>query len=79
MPGRQLRACLGDGPVADLDDLAGFLGQGDELARCDGAVGRVVPLRQCLEGMDLTCAEVEDRLVVERELGAVERRAQVGP
>ena len=64
-------------PAADRLDQAAVLGDRDELGRVEQAALGVLPADQRLEAADLAGAEVDDRLVVERQLVAVERVAQL--
>ena len=77
-PARRLRAGLADHPRADRDDQAGVLGDGDELDRRDQPARRMVPADQRLERADAVVLEVEQRLVIQLELAALEREPQVG-
>ena len=63
--------------VGDLrDDLAGLLGKLDELQWADGA-RRVIPAQQRLGSHDATGGKPDDRLVVQAELAAVQRFAEL--
>ena len=64
-------------PAADRLDQAALLGDRDELARVEQAALGMVPAHQRLEADDLAAAQRDDRLVVELELVAVERVAQL--
>ena len=77
-PARRLRARLADHPRADRDDQPGVLGDRDELDRRDQPARRMVPADQRLERADAVVLEVEQGLVVELELAALEREPQVG-
>ena len=76
-PGLDGAAGFGEHPAAELDDLAGFLGRGDERARHYQAVVRVVPAHQRLDAEQFALGEVDDRLVLEEELAALERQVDV--
>ena len=64
-------------PAADRLDQAAVLGDRDELGRVEQAALGVLPADQRLEAGDLAGAQADHRLVVERELVAVERVAQL--
>src|SRR5690606_2831134 len=66
------------GPAADRHDEAALLGERDELRGADEAVLVVVPAAERLEAEHLAGLERDHRLVVEAQLGALERAAQVG-
>jgi hypothetical protein len=69
-------------PFADPAEHSGFLGDRDELGRGDVAELGIVPAQQRLEALDLERLGIDDRLVVEGELAAFDRRqwrAQLDP
>ena len=65
-------------PSADRDDQAGLLGDRDELGRADQTAIGVLPAQQRFDAHHRPGREVDDRLVVDGELvaleGAVQRR-----
>ena len=64
-------------PAADRLDQAAVLGDRDELGRVEQAALGVLPAHQRLEAADLAGAKVDHRLVVERQLVALERVPQL--
>ena len=77
-PARRLRAGFAEHPGADRHDQPGILGDRDELGRRNQPARRVVPADQRLERADAIVLEVEQRLVEQFELAALEREAEVG-
>jgi hypothetical protein len=77
-PVHHLLARLAQDPVADRRDQAPvLLGGGQEAARAEQALLRVLPARQRLDGDRLAVAlEIHDRLVVQAQLVALERAPQ---
>ena len=76
----QLRRFLERGPqhpFADLADQAGFLGQRNELGRRDRPAGRMLPADQRFEPGDLLAGGADDRLVMDRQLAALDRLAKI--
>ena len=75
------RAGLADGllehPLADPHDQPGLLGHADELRRQHQPSFGVLPAQQRLDADDLARAERDLRLVVQRQLGALDRLAQL--
>ena len=69
---------LAQHPAADLDDQPGLLGQRDELDRRQQPAVGVLPADQRLEPADLPGLQPDRRLVVEDELGAVQRAPELG-
>ncbi|MCP1924909.1 hypothetical protein J2R89_000225 [Bradyrhizobium elkanii] len=67
-PARQHRAGAADHPLAELVDQSAFLGDRDEDGRRDQAARRMLPAQQCLEAGDAAFADVEERLVDEKQL-----------
>src|SRR5207244_10546833 len=61
-------ARLREDPVADGDDQACLLGQGDEVVREDQTPLRVLPAGECFYPRDAAVPEPDDRLVVDYEL-----------
>ena len=59
------------------DDQAGLLGERHELVGADQAVARVVPAHERLDADDAAADDVGLRLVVQLELAALDRRAQL--
>ena len=70
---RQARSCT----HADRHDQAAVLGDGDELGGVEQAALGVLPAHERLDAGDLAGAQADHRLVVEGELVAVERLAQL--
>ena len=64
-------------PAADRQDEARLLGERDERQRRHDAAGRVEPAQERLHADDPAGRELDDRLVVEPELGAVDGAPQV--
>ena len=64
-------------PAPERDDQAALLGDRHELAREHDALARMAPAHEPLDGDDAALVEVHERLVVELELVALERLAQV--
>ena len=62
---------------AERGDEAGLLGEADELGRADDAVARAVPAHERLDAEQPVLGDVEDRLVVDAELLALDGAAQV--
>ncbi len=77
LPGRIVAAHLVQDPRADVEDEARFLGERDELRRCDLAVPRQPPAQQRFGADDEPAREVDLGLVAHDELVAVERPAQL--
>ena len=73
-----LPAPLQQHEAADGHDQPGLLGHREELLRQQQAAPRVVPAQQGLEARHLAAREVDERLVVDPELAALDRPAQVG-
>ena len=78
LPRLRLRAGFAQHPFADRHDEAGLLGERDELGRRHQPMVRLLPAQQRLGADDAAAGEVDLRLVVQRELAALERAAQVG-
>ncbi len=78
LPGAELAARLRDDPPTHRDDEPGLLRDRDELGRREQPTARMVPPDERLEAEGPARAEVDDRLVVEDELAALERPPQVG-
>ncbi len=76
VPRPELRAGLLDDPCADGQDETALLGDGDEPARREQAVGGVVPPQQCFGPGGHHGVELHDRLVVQLELIALERSVE---
>ena len=76
MPLRGALHRLHQGPVAELLDKLGFLGNRDEQRRRDEATGRMLPAHQRLDADDGSAREIHLRLVMQLELLLRERRAQ---
>jgi hypothetical protein len=71
-PGRRIGARPLERPLPHAHDEPGLLGARDEIARRDEPPLGVVPAHQGFEARDLTRLEVDDGLVVENELSAIE-------
>src|SRR5690349_19028452 len=65
-------------PFPERDDQTRLLCERDELERTELTLGRVLPADERFVAGDLVRLEVDDRLVFERELTALERIAQLG-
>ena len=77
-PAGHLAAGLAQHEPVELDHQAGLLGQGDELGRGDQATVRPRPADQRLGPGHPTVVEVDDRLVVDHQLLALDRALQGG-
>ena len=77
-PPRVVGGRLGQHPGAERHDLAGFFGQGDELAGLHHPPLRVRPSDQGLESGELPGGQRGDRLVGQRERGVGDRLLQRG-
>ncbi|MNM41348.1 hypothetical protein D3C81_521640 [compost metagenome] len=77
MPGPQLRAGLVQHPVADRQDQAAALGDGNEHVRCQQAQLRMLPAQQRLGAGGGRIGRREFRLVVQQQFVARDRLAQV--
>jgi hypothetical protein len=64
-------------PASELDDLAGFFGGGNEGARHDKALFRMIPAHERLDTEELAAFEVDDRLVLDEEFVAFQRPVDV--
>ena len=64
---------------AQREDEPGLLGEGDEARRREQAPLGVVPADERLAADDRTRGQLDDRLVVERQPAALDRRRQRGP
>ncbi len=73
VPIRRLEAGLLEHPAAERNDETGLLGQRDEAVRADQAQSRVLPAHERLEALERTVGQAQLRLVLEEELGAVQR------
>jgi len=76
LPARALLARLAQHPLADRHDELRVLGDRQELARQHRAELRVLPAQQRLGADHAAAQHVDDRLVAEHELAALERLAQ---
>ncbi|HEX2160444.1 MAG TPA: hypothetical protein VHF88_01320 [Thermoleophilaceae bacterium] len=72
LPARNLVAGLAQHPLADRQDQAGPLGDGDEAVGRDGTERRMVPAHQGLDADHLAAAQVDGGLVVEPQLTALD-------
>ena len=77
LPGRELAAGLVDHPLADPLDDAGLLGERDEVARGHQPALGTAPAHQRLDPRAGSRLEIDDRLVVELQLVAIDRAEQV--
>ena len=77
-PLRSLGDCFAEHVARDLGDQTGALADGDELVRGDPTECRMVPSQQRFDGNDLARREIGLRLVVDEQLFALERFAQIG-
>src|SRR5690606_197779 len=75
LPGGELQERLADRPLAERNDQAGFLRDRDEFGR-RYPVAVVLPAHQRLDRPGPRAAHVEHRLVVERDLAALEGAMQ---
>src|SRR5207248_10826217 len=73
-----LAQCLVEDVAREGVDQARLLGDGKELGGSEQAARRVPPADERLDARDGVRREVELRLVVEREVSARERLAQLG-
>ena len=76
----QLRGLLERGPkhpFADLADQPRFLGQRHELGGRDRAARRVLPADQRFEAGNFLAGGADDRLIMDRQLAALDRLAKV--
>ena len=64
-------------PFAERQDEAAVLGDRDEHGRRNHALDRMVPPRERLEAGHDIAAQIDDRLVVQLELAALDRLAQI--
>jgi hypothetical protein len=78
VPAGHLAAGLAQHEPVELDHQAGLLGQGDELGRRDQPAVRPRPAHQGLGAGDATGVQVDDRLVVDHQLPALDRTLQGG-
>ena len=78
VPGLELGAGGPDHPVADGDDEAGFLRQGDELGRWNQAVVLGLPADQGLHAADFPRFQIHLGLVVEQEFLPFQGVVQIG-
>ncbi|CAB4835941.1 unannotated protein [freshwater metagenome] len=67
-----MRKGLEQRPGTDRHDRAGVLGDGNELGRRDDGAVRLLPAHQRFEADDIARLQIEDRLVEQTELAAVE-------
>ncbi len=77
-PARHLRTRLFDHPFTDLDDEAGLFGDRNELRRRHQAQARPHPAQQRLGADHAAREQVNLGLVVQQQLVAFDRTAQVG-
>ncbi|KAG1079334.1 hypothetical protein G6F40_016349 [Rhizopus arrhizus] len=76
-PFPHLAAGLVDDPFPDGQDQAGLFGDGNELVRADQTARGVVPAQQCFGAHDGARGGFVLGLVVQHELVALLRQAQV--
>ena len=74
---RGLAAGLRQRPFAERQDQAAVFRHRDEHRRRHHALDRMAPARQRLEAGDDVALQVDDRLVVQLELVALDRLAQI--
>ena len=72
--GERLEQC----PRTDRHDGAGVFGDGDELGRRDDGAVALLPAHERLEADDIAGLEIEDRLVEQAQLAAIERAVERG-
>src|SRR5207247_9745724 len=77
LPAAQLCASRADDPCADRDDRARGLGKADEAIGREQSARRMLPAQQRLNAGDRAAPELDQRLVVEEELFARERPAEL--
>ena len=78
VPGAHLRAGGAQHEAPELQDQAGLLGQRDELGGRDQAEVGVEPADQRLDADDRAIVQAHLRLVVDDQLGTLERAPQLG-
>ena len=66
-PARSLAAGGVEHPLADFLDQAGLLGDRDELRRRDHAAARMPPAQERLAANDFLAADIDERLIMDRE------------
>ena len=76
-PGPDLVAGFSQAPVANGEDQAGVLGQGNEVHGRQQAAFRVLPSNESFEPHDFQTAQLHHRLVVEDKLAAVDGAAEI--
>ena len=64
-------------PLADFADDSRFLGERYELGRRNGSARRMLPADESLESGDLFSRGTDDRLVMNRELAALDRLPEI--
>src|SRR3954453_1794347 len=77
-PASQLRECFEQCPGADGHDRSGVFGDGDELGRRHDRAVTLLPAHQGFEADHIAGFEIEDRLMEETKLAAIERAIQRG-
>src|SRR6188472_906445 len=76
-PVDRLCTCGPEHPSADRDDETHLLGEGNEVERRDQSAIRMLPAQERLGARDRLVRELHVRLVVDVELAALERVAEV--
>jgi len=64
--------------LTELDDEPGLLRERDEVLRQEPAVARMLPAHEGLDAVDRAALQVYDRLVMQRQLVALDRRPERG-
>src|SRR5262245_40295612 len=77
LPDLHLAAGLRQHPAAERDDLARLLRDRDEFARADHAALGVLPADERLDAEQVARVQLDDRLVEQQELAALERLADL--
>src|SRR4051795_6430608 len=78
MPRCHLAARLTEDPGAKRLDEARLLREGDERPGREQSALGMLPPHECLDRDDLAAPELDDRLVVDDELRALDRSLEVG-
>ena len=78
LPRRRLAAGVAEHRIGERHDEAGLLGDRDEIGRPDHPAAGTRPAHERLEAADLRRGQLDDRLVDEREVVALDRLAQLG-
>ena len=78
LPGGRLAACVAEHRIGERHDEPGLLGHRDEIGRADHPTAGTGPAHERLEAADVRRGQLDDRLVDEREVVALDRLAQLG-